>query len=141
MRLTLLAVGKLRDPWVAAGCDEYLARLRGRFTIDVVEVKRDADMLARLPPRQMIWVLDERGQQPSSRELASKLDRVRHSGGAGLTLCIGGPDGHSDALRARADYLLSLSRLTLPHRLARVILLEQLYRATSILAGEPYHRD
>lgn len=141
MRLTLLAVGKLRDRWVADGCAEYLARLRGRFTIEIIEVKRDAEVLARLPARQALWVLDERGEQASSRDLAARLERVRGGGGAGLTLCIGGADGHSDALRARADYLWSLSKLTLPHRLARVVVLEQIYRASTILAGAPYHHD
>jgi 23S rRNA (pseudouridine1915-N3)-methyltransferase len=141
VRLTLLAVGKLRDRWVAEGCAEYLARLRSHFSIEIVEVKRDAELLARLPARQLLWVLDERGEQATSRELSLRLERVRQSGGAGLTLCIGGADGHSDALRARADYLWSLSKLTLPHRLARVLVLEQIYRASSILAGAPYHHD
>ncbi len=141
MRLTLLAVGKLRDRWVAEGCAEYLARLRSHFTVEMIEVKRDAELLARLPARQLLWVLDERGEQATSRDLSLRLERVRQSGGAGLTLCIGGADGHSDALRARADYLWSLSKLTLPHRLARVLVLEQIYRASSILAGAPYHHD
>ena len=114
MRLTLLTVGKLRDRWVAEGCAEYMSRLRGRFTIEIIEVKRDAEVLARLPARQTLWVLDERGEQATSRELAARLERVRGSGGAGLTL---------------------------PHRLARVVVLEQIYRATSILAGAPYHHD
>jgi 23S rRNA (pseudouridine1915-N3)-methyltransferase len=63
------------------------------------------------------------------------------SGSAGLTLCVGGADGHSELLRRRADYLLGLSKLTLPHRLARLIVLEQIYRAQSILDGSPYHRE
>lgn len=141
MRLVILAVGKLRDPWVSEACAEYTTRLRGRLNVELIEVKRDEDVMPRLPPRHAVWVLDERGQQPTSRELSTRLNRVRHSGGLGIVCCIGGADGHSDALRARADYLVSLSRLTLPHRLARVVLLEQLYRATTILAGEPYHRD
>lgn len=141
MKLVVVCVGKLRDPWVLAGCDEYLTRLRPRLPVEVVEVKDDAQLEARVPPRYQRWVLDERGVQPSSRELAQRLDRALGSGLPGIALLIGGADGHSEALRQRADYLLSLSKLTLPHRLARLVLLEQLYRAQSILQGAPYHRD
>ncbi len=98
-------------------------------------------LLARLPPRYLRWVLDERGAQPTSRELASKLAQAFAAGQPGIALCIGGPDGHGEELRRSADYLLGLSRLTLPHRLARLVALEQLYRAVSILDGTPYHRD
>jgi 23S rRNA (pseudouridine1915-N3)-methyltransferase len=143
VKLLILAVGKLRDPWVAAGCAEYTQRLRPRLPVETVELKREADMLARIPPRYACWVLDERGELLTSRELSSRLQRVQHGGRQqpGLALCIGGPDGFPDEVRRRADLLVSLSRLTLPHRLARLILLEQLYRAASILGGEPYHRD
>jgi 23S rRNA (pseudouridine1915-N3)-methyltransferase len=141
VRLLLVAVGKLRDPWVAQGCAEYAARLRPRLPLEIIEVKSDALLAARLPPRYLRWVLDERGAQPSSRELAGKLTQALGTGAPGLALCIGGPDGHSEVLRRSADYLLGLSRLTLPHRLARLVALEQLYRAVSILDGSPYHRD
>lgn len=140
-KLLVLAVGKLRDPWVAAGCAEYMQRLRVRLPIEVVELKRAADLSARVPPRFAAWVLDEQGEMPTSRALASRLGQAMHSGRHGVALCIGGPDGIPTDLRQRADYLLSLSRLTLPHRLARLVLLEQLYRAASILSGDPYHRD
>ncbi len=141
MKLVVLAVGKLRDPWVAAGCTEYLQRLRVRMPVEVVELRREAELLSRLPPRYACWVLDEQGTLPTSRELATRLGQARNSGLPGVALCIGGPDGLPAGLRQRADYVLSLSRLTLPHRLARLLLLEQLYRSASILNGEPYHRD
>jgi 23S rRNA (pseudouridine1915-N3)-methyltransferase len=141
MRLLILAVGKLRDAWVAQGCAEYMTRLRPRLPVEIIEVKSDALLTARLPPRYLRWVLDERGVQPTSRELAGKLAQSFTSGLPGIALCIGGPDGHDEELRRRADYLLGLSRLTLPHRLARLVALEQLYRAVSILDGTPYHRD
>ncbi len=141
MRIVILAVGKLRDPWVAAGCAEYMQRLRVRLPVEMVELRRENELLLRLPPRFACWVLDEKGAQPSSRELSTRLGQAMHSGQKGIALCIGGPDGLPAELVKRADYLLSLSRLTLPHRLARLLLLEQLYRAASILAGEPYHRD
>ncbi|PSM32222.1 23S rRNA (pseudouridine(1915)-N(3))-methyltransferase RlmH [Haliangium sp. UPWRP_2] len=141
MRLLVLSVGKLRDPWVAQGCAEYAMRLRPRLPVESIEVKSDALLPARIPPRYLRWVLDERGAQPTSRELAGKLAQAMGSGAPGLALCIGGPDGHGEELRRSADYLLGLSRLTLPHRLARLVLLEQVYRAVSILDGSPYHRD
>lgn len=143
MKLLLLAVGKLRDPWVQAGCAEYAQRLRPRLPVEIVELKRESDMLSRIPPRYACWVLDERGELLTSRELAGRLERVKHGDRSwqGLALCIGGPDGFPDEVRKRADLIVSLSRMTLPHRLARLILLEQLYRAASILGGEPYHRD
>ena len=141
MRLVILAIGKLRDPWGLAGCAEYEKRLRPRLPVEVIEVKDEAQLLRKLPPRFQVWGLDERGQQPSSRELSQRLQQVYLSGTSGLALCIGGADGHSSLLRERADYLLGLSKLTLPHRLARLIVLEQLYRAQSILDGSPYHRE
>lgn len=141
MKLVVLCVGKLRDAWVLDGCNEYVKRLRPRLPVEIVEVKDDAQLEAKVPPRYQRWVLDERGEQPSSRGLAQRLERALGSGLPGIALLIGGADGHSDALRQRADYLLSLSKLTLPHRLARLVLLEQIYRAQSILNGDPYHRD
>lgn len=141
MKLLVVAVGKLKDAWVADGCAEYTKRLRPRLPVEIIEVKSDAELPGRLPPRYLRWVLDERGAQPSSRELSQKLGQALLSGAPGIALCIGGPDGHDEALRQRADYLLGLSRLTLPHRLARLVALEQLYRAISILDGSPYHRD
>ena len=141
MRLVILAIGKLRDPWVLAGCAEYEKRLRPRLPVEILEVKDEEQLIRKLPPRYLRWVLDERGEQPSSRELSQRLQQVYLSGAPGLALCIGGADGHSGALRARADYLLGLSKLTLPHRLARLVVLEQIYRAQSILDGSPYHRE
>lgn len=141
MKLLVLCVGKLRDSWVEAGCAEYLTRLRPRLPVEIVEVKDDAQLLQKIPPRYQRWVLDERGVQATSRELAQRLDRALGSGLPGVVLIIGGADGLPAELREKADYLLGLSKLTLPHRLARLLLLEQLYRAHSILRGEPYHRD
>ena len=88
-----------------------------------------------------IVVLDERGETLSSRELADKI-RVWQDGGVGtVAFLIGGANGHSDALRRRADLKLSFGRMTLPHMLMRVVLAEQIYRAKTILDGHPYHRD
>jgi 23S rRNA (pseudouridine1915-N3)-methyltransferase len=114
--------------------------MRGKLPLDILEVKDDADLVKKLPPRHKLWALDERGKQLSSDELAQQLSRAMNNGENGITCVIGGADGLPRDLVARADFVWSLGRLTLPHRLARLIVLEQLYRAHSIIRGEPYHR-
>ena len=140
MKLSVLAVGKLKESWVQEGCAEYLRRLRGKLPLEVIEVRDDAELQKRIPPRYEIWALDERGKQLSSEELAAAVGKRMNAGAQGIALLIGGADGLPAELVKRADFHWSLGRLTLPHRLARLILLEQLYRAHSILRGEPYHR-
>jgi 23S rRNA (pseudouridine1915-N3)-methyltransferase len=141
VKLTLLAVGKLRESWVRDGCAEYEKRVRARLPLEVAELKSAADIERRLPPRAEVWALDERGRQLSSAELAEELRRRMSSGSAGLALLIGGADGLPEEVVRRAQVKWSLGRLTLPHRLARLVVLEQLYRALSIIRGEPYHRE
>ena len=140
MKLSVLAVGKLKEAWAQAACAEYAKRVRGKLPLDLVEVKDDAELQRKLPPRQKLWALDERGKQLSSEELAAALQKVMNGGEQGIAFVIGGADGLPRGLVGRADFVWSLGRLTLPHRLARIIVLEQLYRALSILRGEPYHR-
>ncbi len=140
MKLRLLAVGKLRDAWVQEGCGEYLQRLQRALPIETVEVKTQAELVARLPKRARIVVLDERGREPTSRELSHQLGAWMNRG-TDVVLVIGGADGVPTEVKERADETIALSRLTLPHRLARLLLLEQLYRALSILRGDPYHRE
>jgi 23S rRNA (pseudouridine1915-N3)-methyltransferase len=141
VKLTVLAVGKLREPWVREGCAEYEKRVRARLPLDVVEVRNSEDLERRLPPRAEVWALDERGREWSSSELAEELRRRMSSGSQGVALLIGGADGLPAELVKSAAVRWSLGRLTLPHRLARLVLLEQLYRALSIVRGEPYHRE
>jgi 23S rRNA (pseudouridine1915-N3)-methyltransferase len=140
VKLTILAVGKLREPWVQAGCDEYARRMRGKLPLDIIEAKDDADLVKKLPARYQLWALDERGKQLSSDELAQSLGRHMNAGEQGIAFLIGGADGLPRDLVQRVNFVWSLGRLTLPHRLARLIVLEQLYRGLSILRGEPYHR-
>jgi 23S rRNA (pseudouridine1915-N3)-methyltransferase len=140
VKLTVLAVGKLRDAWVKAGCDEYAQRVRARLPLDIVEVKDAAELTRRLPARAEVWALDERGRELTSEELAATLKRAMDGGAQGLAFLVGGADGLPPELVKGARVRWSLGRLTLPHRLARLILLEQLYRALSIIRGEPYHR-
>ena len=98
-------------------------------------------LLAAAAKGSKLVVLDETGELLTSRELASRIERDAQRGDGSWSLLIGGADGHTDALRERADFVWSLSPLTLPHELARVVVLEQLYRAMTIRRGESYHRD
>lgn len=140
MKFVVLAVGKLRDAWVREGCEEYLRRIRAKLAIELLEVKSSDDLERKLPERALVWALDVGGKQLTSEELAAavklRFDRSAHA----IAFVIGGTDGLPDALVQRADLRWSLGKLTLPHRLARLVLVEQLYRALSILHGEPYHR-
>ena len=152
MKLRLLWVGKTRAGWLRDGIDEYAGRLRRYVPLEIVEVKeekglapgeqrlREGERLARaIPPTAQLILLDERGEEPTSPELAAFIGKSRDSGVPELAFVIGGAYGFSDELRSRAHRLLALSRLTLTHEMARVVLLEQLYRGFTILNNEPYH--
>ena len=153
MRVRVVAVGRDRSGLFAPAVEEYAKRLSRYARFELVEVPearkhagtaraRDEEaeaVLARLDPRERVVLLDERGAEPTSPELAARLGRWL-AGGKDLAFVLGGSDGHGAAVVARADERLALSRLTLAHRLARVVLVEQLYRAFTILRGEPYHK-
>lgn len=145
MRIKLVAVGKRMPRWAADAYDEFATRMPPEMRLDLVEIptgKRDegARILAQIPGDAHTVTLDERGTPWTTRELAAQLTEWRDSGRP-LALVIGGPDGHTAETRARATQSWSLSNLTLPHMLARVVVAEQLYRAWTILSGHPYHRD
>jgi 23S rRNA (pseudouridine1915-N3)-methyltransferase len=130
----VLAVGRLRAPYVD-DCEHYL-KLLGRYArVDVVEVRDDAAIERRIPERSVVCLLDRTGRSLDSEQFSAFLEE-RRQGGRDVCFVIGGPEG----LRLpSAEHRLSLGALTLPHQLARVVLLEQLYRGHKILAGEPYH--
>jgi 23S rRNA (pseudouridine1915-N3)-methyltransferase len=136
MKITVLAVGKLKESYWVAAQDEYLKRLRPYAPVNVVEVKDDAALLAAIPAPARVIALDERGATMSSLEFAAELQ----ADPAPLVFAIGGPDGHADATRARAK-LMSFGKMTIAHRLVRIVLLEQIYRGFRINRGEPYHRE
>ena len=142
MRLRVVAVGKLKDAALEGLCDRYIRRLRPFHRTEVIEARSHAalrEAWSRAPGPHVL--LDERGEQLSSRDFAAVLGDAQGRGHAQVSLYSGAAEGFSDADRQAADRLLALSRLTLPHRLARLMLLEQLYRAATILAGHPYHND
>ncbi len=121
-------------------------RLRPFVSLEIDWVKnstREAESAALLERSNGYFriVMDERGEHLTSRALAGRLSQWEQSRTKGIALLIGGADGHTEALRAQSDWLWSLSKLTLQHELALVVVLEQIYRAYSIKAGLPYHRD
>ena len=152
----LLAVGIRLPEWAKTACDDYAKRLRGRLPLVVVEVppgRRSASqpveramaeeakrLLAAVRPQDHLALLDEHGSAHDSPALSRWL-AGRMRAGNDLVLAIGGPDGFAPEVRARAQESVSLSRLTLPHALARVVLIEQLYRAVTLMDGHPYHRE
>ena len=139
-RIRILAVGKVRKGWVLEGIATYLKRLPG---LQVVELRdagkaKEADaVLAALQPGEQLVVMAEEGQTFDSPAFAERLEG---SGSERLVFVIGGAEGIDPALKARASWKLSLSPMTFPHELARLLLLEQLYRALTIQQGGPYHK-
>ncbi len=145
MRIRLVSVGRDKE-FTAQGAQEYAERIRRFVPLDLVELPaasgldREAErILAKRLPHGELWALDERGTQATSLELSRRIARLRDSALA-LTLCVGGDEGLGPLVLREARFNWSLSRLTLPHRLARVVALEQLYRAFEILRGGPYHK-
>lgn len=141
MDLTVLAVGRLRQPSAQAWGDEYLARIRRWIRCDVVELRDDAELEKRWPRDGWVVALEVGGEQLSSVGFSERLERWGSFGKGSIFFVIGGAEGIPSRLSQRANLRLSLSPMTLPHRLARVLLLEQLYRGLSILRREPYARE
>ena len=147
MRVTILSVGHKMPAWIQEGFQEYVRRMPPEIRVDLVELKpgksKDDEgraMLEALPGGATLVALDERGKGLSTRELATTLsDWMREA--VQPCFAIGGADGLADAVKQRAARTISLSALTLPHQLVRVVLAEQLYRAWTILARHPYHRE
>ncbi len=155
MHIRLLAVGGRQPPWVDDAFGIYTERFprEWKFRLDTIAtVRRNKNarsfdametegerILAKLSPTEQVVLLDERGKQLTSKALANNLTAWQ-SDGRDLCFVIGGPDGVSESCQQRADITWSLSRLTLPHGMARVLFSEQLYRAWSLQTGHPYHR-
>jgi len=134
VRIVVVAVGRLRPPF-ADDVRHYQKLLAGHTRLELVEVREDEKVLRRLPDRAFVSLLHRDGQKPDSLAFAAFLEERRRSG-RDLCFVIGGPFGLE---LERVDHRLSLGEITLPHQLARVVLLEQLYRGHKILAREPYH--
>jgi 23S rRNA (pseudouridine1915-N3)-methyltransferase len=155
VRVRILAVGQKMPAWVEQGVSEYLRRLPADFRVEFEEIPlgarrpgsdlkkaltQESDaLLARLKGKEKVIALDVLGKPWSSEQLAAQAADWR-MGGRDVALLIGGPDGLSEACLQKAEQRWSLSALTLPHPLVRVLLAEQLYRAWTLLSGHPYHR-
>jgi 23S rRNA (pseudouridine1915-N3)-methyltransferase len=133
MRISLIAVGRVRPPF-QDDVEHYRKMLAGHVKVDQVEVRQDESVAPRIPDRALTVLLASDGKELSSEELSEWLEERRRNG-RDLCFVIGGPKG----IDLEADERISLGPMTLPHQLARVVLLEQLYRAHKILAREPYH--
>ena len=159
MKITLLTVGKIKERFFKDAIDEYSKRLSKYCTLEIKEVadektgesmslteenmvkdKEGARLLKYIKDDDYIITLEIEGENPDSPTLADKINKLCISGKSSLTFIIGGSLGLSDEIKRRADYKLSFSRMTFPHQLMRVILLEQLYRSFRIINNEPYHK-
>jgi 23S rRNA (pseudouridine1915-N3)-methyltransferase len=156
VRLRLIALGHHQPRWVVEGTEEYAKRFPAEWPFELIELKPEkrtpskstetilgeeaVRIRAQLLKQTLMVALDERGEQVTTRALAEHLQTwAREAPSA--TFLIGSADGLDAALKSEARHRIGLSKLTLPHGLARVLLAEQLYRAVSLLAGHPYHRD
>lgn len=154
MKLRLITVGHRPPGWVKDGFEDYARRMPREMPVECVQVPPAARkrlpsaqvralegerLLGKVAARDTVVALDERGSPWSTAELAQRLDDWRMQGND-VAFLIGGADGLADVCRDEADALLSLSAMTLPHALVRVVLAEQLYRAWTVLSGHPYHR-
>jgi 23S rRNA (pseudouridine1915-N3)-methyltransferase len=155
MKIKLLAVGTKMPAWVTQGYDEYAKRMPHDMQLQLQELslgfrgkgadlkraiaKEGEQMLAAIPVQDYVIALDLKGQAWSTEQLAQQCGQWRMAG-RNVTLLVGGPDGLAKDCVARADQLWSLSRLTLPHPMVRVLLAEQIYRAWSLLNNHPYHK-
>jgi 23S rRNA (pseudouridine1915-N3)-methyltransferase len=155
MKLRIIAIGHKMPAWVSQGFDEYARRMPREAAIELVEIKpekraagkggeqvREAEAARILEAvgKDYLVVLDEHGQQATTLQLAERF-RGWLGGGRNLALAIGGTDGLHPSIKMRADWLWSLSQLTLPHAMVRVLLAEQLYRAWTVISSHPYHRE
>lgn len=159
MKITIVSVGKLKEKYLKQGIDEYMKRLSAYAKVEIVEVAdekapenmSDAEMIAikrkegerilsHIGQDTYVITLEIGGKMLSSEQLADKMDELATYGKSKLAFVIGGSLGMSEEVQKRSDFALSFSKLTFPHQLMRLILLEQVYRGFRIVRGEPYHK-
>jgi len=152
MRITLVTVGRMKVGPLSDICDTYKRRLAWKTTLKEVEVRsplpaeqlkqREGELLqAAIPAGARVVALDERGLSLTSREFASLIADWQNQGISDTAFLVGGADGLTDSLRSSAHKVIAFGKMTWPHMMIRALLLEQLYRAETILSGHPYHRD
>jgi 23S rRNA (pseudouridine1915-N3)-methyltransferase len=141
VKVVVVAAGRLKEREWRALADDYLGRIRRYVKCDEIEVKGAKDLAGAVPSDALVVALEVEGDAVTSTELSKRLERWSSTGKGVVAFVIGDADGIPKDLSRSATARLSLSKLTLPHRLARVFLLEQIYRSLSILRGEPYARE
>ena len=158
MKITIACVGKIKEKYLTAGIDEFTKRLTPFCKLETVAIneekmpdnpspaekeqvleKETQRLLAIIPENSYVILLDVIGKQLSSPELANKIDALALSGNSHITFVIGGAFGYTDALRKRADFALSFSKMTFTHQMIRLLLVEQIYRAYKISNNQKYH--
>lgn len=158
MKITIACVGKIKEKYLTAGIEEFTKRLQPFCKLETIAIseermpeepsaatkeqvlaKETERLIAVLPENAYVILLDVAGSAISSPELAQKLDKLALEGCSHITFVIGGAFGYTDALRKRADAVISFSRLTFTHQMIRLLLVEQIYRAFKISRGEKYH--
>lgn len=157
MKIVVIAVGKTSTDYISRGVDEFLKRANRylgveltvipdikaskAFTEETQKQQEGRNILASLQPGDIVTLLDERGKELTSREFSGMIERRMVQGTKRLVFVIGGPYGFSKEVYERADSKLSLSRMTFTHEMVRLFFVEQIYRAMTIMRGEPYHHD
>ena len=157
MKIRLLLTGKTEEDFLKTGIREYEMRVKRYLSFEITEIPslknqaslshaeqmmRESELIQKqIVPGDVVVLLDEHGKEMRSTEFAAFLNRQFLSGGKNLVFVVGGPFGFDPALKARAGYLLSLSKMTFSHQMVRLFFTEQLYRALSILRGESYHHE
>lgn len=147
MKITVAWIGKTKEPAVALLTDEYLTRISRYVSVEGKAVRDEAALMALCGrdsrrtsgPKATLILLDSQGREYSSEQFARFVSDYQDRTPLPLVFAVGGPDGLSETAKRSAQHLLSLGKMTLPHELARVVLLEQVYRAFTILKGHPYH--
>jgi 23S rRNA (pseudouridine1915-N3)-methyltransferase len=149
--ILILSIGKMKRGELAERIAEYQKRLSWKIEIKEIDLRdsnparlqeRESEALLEAAPEGSFKiVLDERGKELLSRDFAANMQKWRQDRPKPLVFMIGGAAGHSDLVRKKADFLLSFGKMTWPHLMVRVMLMEQLYRASTIIAGHPYHRE
>jgi 23S rRNA (pseudouridine1915-N3)-methyltransferase len=155
MKLHIISVGHKMPDWVETACAEYLKRMPREMNTEIIEIKPDkrgsgknseavqeseAKRILEAAGKSYLIALDERGQEVTTLQLADKMT-IWLAGGKDIALIIGGADGLHTSIKQKADWLWSLSKLTLPHGMVRILLTEQLYRAHTVIQNHPYHRE
>lgn len=157
MKIVVIAVGKTSTDYISRGVDEFLKRANRYLSVELTVIpdikaskalaeetqkqQEGRNILASLLPGDIVTLLDERGKELTSREFSGMIERRMIQGTKRLVFVIGGPYGFSKEVYERADSKLSLSRMTFTHEMVRLFFVEQIYRAMTIMRGEPYHHD